>query len=162
VETKPISEQTRTERTQSEHAQPAPDPAAATRDAKIAAGKGRNSARVRKTVEAVIQSKLKYSKPVSAIGHSLGGRLAEESQADGWIMTVDKATSPLDLLKKPRAGDRQTDVRTAADPVSAVSVLQRGDRRTETIKLTDKLPRFIPYPVRALGNLAKAHSLRNL
>jgi hypothetical protein len=30
VETKPISEQARTERTQSEHAQPAPDPAATT------------------------------------------------------------------------------------------------------------------------------------
>jgi hypothetical protein len=119
-------------------------------DAKIAAGRGRSSARVQTTLEAVIQSKIKYGKPVSAIGHSLGGRLAEESQADGWIFTVDKATSPLDAFKKLSAGDRQTDIRTAADVVSASSVLQRGGRRTETIKQTDKIPRFVPYPVRAL------------
>jgi hypothetical protein len=89
-------------------------------------------------------------------------QLAEESQADGWIFTVEKATSPLDAFKKNRAGDRQTDIRTAADVVSASSVLQRGGRRTETIVQTDNIPRIVPYPVRALGNLGKAHSLGNL
>ena len=38
VETKPISEQARTERTQSEHAQPAPDPAATTWSQRLRSG----------------------------------------------------------------------------------------------------------------------------
>jgi hypothetical protein len=37
---------------------------------------------------------------VNAIGHSLGGRLAELSDANGEIITYNKAASPLNALQR--------------------------------------------------------------
>ena len=69
--------------------------------------------------------------PADAIGHSLGGRLAEESGALGTIMTYNKAAGLGDLLKRPVARERQLDIRTSWDLPSTLS--QGQPRKVEYI-----------------------------
>ncbi|KAJ1640939.1 hypothetical protein T492DRAFT_854031 [Pavlovales sp. CCMP2436] len=93
-----------------------------------------------------------YRKPANAIGHSLGGRLAETSGARGQITTYNKAAGLGDLFKK--TSDRQLDVRNGRDAVSALAVTQRGGQRATIAQDTRGITR--------VGDLLNAHKLSNL
>lgn len=88
----------------------------------------------------------KYGKPADVFGHSLGGFLSEKSGASGKIYTYNKGVGYGDIGRTiPK---NQTDIRTGADVVSALSLTQKYNGNQETIK----------------GGLnpVKAHSLENL
>jgi hypothetical protein len=61
--------------------------------------------------------------PADAMGHSLGGRVAEESGAHGWIYTYQKAAGLADIAKT--VNPKQTDYRTTGDIVSILSKFQK-------------------------------------
>lgn len=73
--------------------------------------------------------KEKYNKPPTSYGHSRGGYIAEQAgeRYGGKSVTYNKATLPQDVFKKIRI--EQTDIRTLKDPVSLLSVLQRGNKK---------------------------------
>lgn len=73
----------------------------------------------------------KYKKPVTAVGTSLGGFLAEQSGAEN-VLTYNKGVRPTDIFKKIKP--TQTDIRTSKDIISLPSLLQRGGKK-KTIKL---------------------------
>lgn len=92
------------------------------------------------------QVEKKYGKPADVFGHSLGGALAEKSGAKGKITTFNKGVGIGDIGKKiPK---NQTDIRTKADLVSALSLTQKYNGDQQTIK--------------GSLNPIKAHSLENL
>jgi len=72
----------------------------------------------------------KYNRPVTAVGHSLGGRLAAKSGADRSI-SVNPAVGPRDAFR-PR-GAKETVLRTAADAVSLLDLTRRGGN-SETLQ----------------------------
>lgn len=92
---------------------------------------GQEGRRTREAKELTKKVKAKYEKPVTAIGTSLGGFLAEQSNSDR-IITYNKATRPTDIFKKIKP--TQYDIRTNKDIVSLPSLFQRGGRK-RTIKL---------------------------
>jgi len=65
----------------------------------------------------------KYNKPVDAFGFSLGGDLASKSGAKGSIITYNKGTGIADIGKI--VPPNQLDIRTKADRVSALNLVQR-------------------------------------
>ncbi|KAJ1640860.1 hypothetical protein T492DRAFT_831851 [Pavlovales sp. CCMP2436] len=66
-----------------------------------------------------------YNRPTNSVGHSLGGRLAEQSGSGGQIVTINKAAGLGDIGLRQPSGTRQTDVRTKLNAVSALSSLGR-------------------------------------
>ena len=69
----------------------------------------------------------KYGQSADVYGHSLGGYRAEKSGASGNIYTFNKGAGIFDIGKK--ISDKQTDIRTEKDIVSALSLGQRGGKR---------------------------------
>jgi ABC-type multidrug transport system fused ATPase/permease subunit len=65
----------------------------------------------------------KYGKPADAVGHSLGGRLVENSGAHGNIITYNKAIGLGDIGKTFKKN--QLDIRTKRDIVSGLSGTQK-------------------------------------
>jgi len=87
---------------------------------------GQEGRRTKEAKEVVKLAKEKYNKPVSAVGTSLGGFLAEQSGAEK-VKTFNKAVRPVDILKY--IPENQTDYRTNIDVISAPSILQRGSKK---------------------------------
>jgi hypothetical protein len=151
-------------------------------DAAIAIGAAQNTARVKKARIVTRLTETKYGVPADAVGHSLGGRLAEVSGAHGEIITFNKAAGLGDLFAIPEAGERQLDVRTAPDAVSLLSTTQQGTRtetiphnspvyQTDTERMVSSLAStlassLIPYPARVVLKDAHrrvaSHSARHL
>lgn len=97
-----------------------------------------------KTLTKTVENK--YGKPADVFAHSLGGAIAERSGAKGKITTFNKAVGIGDIGKTiPK---NQTDIRTATDIVSALSLTQKYNGNQETIK--------------GSLNPIKAHGLENL
>jgi hypothetical protein len=138
-------------------------------DAAIGIGRGNHTGRVLKSQFITAKAEAKYGHVANAVGHSLGGRLAENSGAGGQIFTLNKAAGLGDVFGKPHSSDRQTDFRTALDPVSMLSVTQRG-RQVETIPVqrkrvstrTSAMMALEPWPIRLAAGIAAAHSAKNL
>ena len=101
----------------------------------------KNAQRVTKKVED------KYQKPATAVGHSYGGWLAENSGASGNTLTYNKAVGLGDIGRKKT--NRQQDVHTKGDIVSVLSNTQQ----TNTELLNNK--NFIHNPL-------TAHNTNNL
>jgi hypothetical protein len=115
-------------------------------DPLLAVGASRFDPRFKEAKQLTKQVEQKYGKPADVFGHSLGGRIAEASGTKGQITTYNKGVGYADIGKTiPK---NQTDIRTAADIVSALSLTQKYDGNRETIK----------------GGLnpIKAHGLENL
>lgn len=98
-----------------------------------------------------VKKKYRHS-PILAIGHSLGGSLAEHVNESGVVdkvITVNKGTGIGGIGKKIQ--DNQTDIRTTSDPVSILSTTQSGGRR---FTVPDS---FVVRPLRSHGtyNLKK-------
>lgn len=92
----------------------------------------------------------KYHKPVDVFGHSLGGKLAEVSGAHGNIYTYNKATGLADIGKK--IPEKQKDVRTTGDIVSAISTTQ--DHKNKMKQLNG----LLGY----VQGIIPAHDIKNL
>jgi hypothetical protein len=74
-----------------------------------------------------VKNKYKDS-PIDVIGHSLGAKVAEEIGNDPQVknvITLNKPTTPADLFKKSKSKDKQIDIRTSKDIVSALQPLQK-------------------------------------
>ena len=76
--------------------------------------------------------KSKYpSANVDIIGHSLGSSVAEEIGKDPKvknIITLNKPTTPMDLIRKSKKSDKQYDIRTSKDVVSILQPLQKDKK----------------------------------
>ena len=79
----------------------------------------------------VEQVRSKYGKDPNLFGHSLGGALAEKSGKEtgntGKVITYNKGASPSDMFQINPSN--QTDIRTKNDPVSFLSMFQRGNKQ---------------------------------
>lgn len=67
-----------------------------------------------------------HNKPITTMGHSLGGSLAEASGGDK-VITLDKGVGLFGIGKK--INSNQTDIRTQSDPVSVLSRFQSGGHK---------------------------------
>ncbi|KAJ1628600.1 hypothetical protein T492DRAFT_1017481 [Pavlovales sp. CCMP2436] len=105
----------------------------------------------------------KYGRPANSVGHSLGGRLAEQSGSGGQIVTINKAAGLGDIGRRQPSGTRQTDVRTRMDAVSVLSSLARHPESQGIVYVNQRgqANRFLPGPIRYSYNTVKAHSLGN-
>lgn len=114
-------------------------------DVPLAVGLGKYTHRYKSSQRLLGKVRDKYQgRPVTTMGHSLGGYLAESVGGDK-VVTVNKGAGIDALVKRRRKN--QTDIRTSTDPVSALSAFQRGGRK---ITIKTKL------------NPVKAHSYTNL
>ena len=75
------------------------------------------------------QVKMKYpTSTIDLIGHSLGAKVAEEIGRDPSvknIITLNKPTTPKDLLFKSKLNDKQYDIKTTGDIVSVLAPFQK-------------------------------------
>lgn len=69
----------------------------------------------------------KYNISADTVGHSLGGRLAENSNAKGQIITYNKAVGLGDVFKKKNS-KRQLDIRNSGDIVSVLGHTQKANK----------------------------------
>lgn len=94
---------------------------------------GFNDADAEKRIQLAEQVKNKYGQSADIYGHSRGGYLAEQAgeRYGGNVVTYNKAALPSDVFKPIRK--EQTDIRTSADRVSALSIFQKGGTK-KTIK----------------------------
>ena len=85
--------------------------------------------------------KEKYpNNPIDILGHSLGASIAEKLGNDPQvknIITLNKPTTPLDLINKSKMNDKQYDIRTSNDIVSSLQPLQK-DKNDIIIPSTTK------------------------
>mgnify|MGYP003640566415 CR=1 FL=1 len=68
----------------------------------------------------------KYGRPATAIGHSLGGFLAENSGVHGEVVTYNKLATG-----RTKKNDKQTDIRTKND---LASILTQKKKKNVTLK----------------------------
>ena len=98
-------------------------------DGALAVGLGGFTQRFRESKSVADKARLKYGQPLTIVGDSLGGSLAEHSaRKNDKVITVDKGVGIDGLFKK--IGKNQTDIRSANDPVSLLSLTQNAKRLT--------------------------------
>jgi hypothetical protein len=97
-------------------------------DGLLAIGLGQYGHRYKNAQRVTKKAEEKYHKPATAVGHSYGGWLAENSRASGTTMTYNKAVGLGDIGRKKT--NRQQDVRTKGDIVSVLSNTQRTNTET--------------------------------
>jgi len=116
-------------------------------NAAIGVGLGRYTNRFRESKKLIQQVKDKYkNKPVTTLGHSLGGALAEHAGGDK-VITLDKAVGIGGIGKQ--ISNKQVDIRTGNDPVSFLRNTQNGGK-----KITIKNTKY--------SNLLYAHDLKHV
>lgn len=94
----------------------------------------------------------KYGTGANQIGHSLGGKIAEQaSSGKGQVLTYNKAGGLFDTQNK--YGANQLDVRARGDPLGRTTTTQSANRETIENKNKSSNP-FI--------NAINAHSTKNL
>ena len=79
----------------------------------------------------------KYGQSADAIGHSLGGSLAERSGAHGNVLTFNKGVGLGDLFTKKNSA-RQLDVSTRGDLVSGLGKTQNANKEVIDNKFKSK------------------------
>jgi len=96
-------------------------------DGLLAVGLEKYSTRFRDSKNLINDVKKKYNnKPITSIGHSLGGSLAEYSGGDK-IIAVNKGVGLSGIGKS--ISNKQTDIRSRNDIVSVLSKTQNGGRK---------------------------------
>lgn len=104
-----------------------------------------------------ILNKIKEKYPNSSIdilGHSLAGAIAETIGNDPQvknIITLNKPTTPLDLINKSKINDKQYDIRTSNDIISILTPLQT-DKNDITIPSKSNNP-FTEHKIETLDRL---------
>jgi hypothetical protein len=96
-------------------------------DRLFALGLGRFSKRNKEAKRLTKKVEAKYNAPATAVGHSLGGWLASRSGNHGEIDTYNKGVGLGDMFTKTNS-QRQFDVRTRGDLVSALSATQKSNK----------------------------------
>jgi len=91
---------------------------------------GYNDKRFNEPKEILGKIKQKYTdKNIDVLGHSLGAKVAETLGDDPQvknIITLNKPTTPKDLIQKTKINNKQYDIRTTGDLVSVLQPLQTG------------------------------------
>jgi len=96
-------------------------------DGALAVGLGGYTQRFKESKRVADKVRNKYQQPLTIIGHSLGGTLAEHSgNKRDKIITVDKGVGIGGLFKNIKRN--QTDIRSANDPVSLLALTQNAKR----------------------------------
>ena len=90
----------------------------------------------------------KYGQSADAIGHSLGGSLAERSGAHGNVLTFNKGVGLGDIFTKKNSA-RQLDVSTRGDLVSGLGKTQNANK--EVIDNKSKSKDFFKNAINAHG-----------
>jgi hypothetical protein len=122
-------------------------------DGLIAVGAGNIAPRQRQAIRLTQAVEQKYHKPADAVGHSLGGRLVENSKAHGNIITYNKAVGLADIGRViPK---NQLDIRSHIDVPSLLSLTQLRHNNIEHVK--QKNHHFNPFV-----EVFNAHNLDNL
>ena len=98
-------------------------------DGLLAVGLGRFSGRNKQAKRLTKRVEAKYNAPATAVGHSLGGWLAERSKNKGDVLTFNKAVGLGDIGTKKNS-QRQFDVRTSGDIVSGLGFTQKANKET--------------------------------
>jgi hypothetical protein len=91
-----------------------------------------NSPRLSSARDTTKKTEAKYGLPADAFGHSLGGRIAEHSGANGIIMTFNKAVGLFDA--RTQVNKNQVDYRSPKDIVSVLSEFQPRDTNIRRIE----------------------------
>ena len=121
-------------------------------DGLLAFGLEHYSKRFKDAKELTKKVEEKYKTGANSIGHSLGGSLAEKSDAHGQIITYNKGSGLLDIGKKKNS-KRQHDIRTEGDIVSLLNDTQKSNKQTIKNKKQSKNP---------FENIFNAHKTDNL
>jgi hypothetical protein len=95
-------------------------------DGALAVGLGGFTNRFRESKKVIDNVRRKYNKPITTVGHSLGGSLAEHAGGDK-VITIDKGVGLFGIGKKIKSN--QTDIRSANDPVSLLALTQQNKNR---------------------------------
>jgi hypothetical protein len=103
--------------------------------------------RFRESRKLVNNIRKKYNQPITTVGHSLGGSLAEYAGGNK-VITVDKGVGIGGIGKKIK--NNQTDIRSSNDLVSLLSLTQKSNHRIT-----------IPKTAQIIDPL-KSHNFRNL
>jgi hypothetical protein len=110
-------------------------------DALIMAGLGKYTNRVKHSKKVIKEVEAKYKQPSAAIGHSLGGYLAENSGAKGKIVTYNKGATGQNKYNK-----NQIDIRTNKD---LASILTKKNRNNVTLNSKSNNP-FVAHSTKSL------------
>jgi predicted alpha/beta-fold hydrolase len=115
---------------------------------------GYNDKRFNEPKEILGKIKQKYTdKNIDVLGHSLGAKIAEtlgnDSQVKN-IITLNKPTTPKDLIQKSKINSKQYDIRTTSDLVSALQPLQTGQNDIVIQSLTSN-----PYTEHKIDTLSR-------
>ena len=96
-------------------------------NAALAVGLGRFTKRFQDSKNLVEKVRKKYgNKPITTLGHSLGGSLADYAGGDK-VITLDKGVGLGGIAKN--ISRNQTDIRTGSDPVSVLNRYQIGGNK---------------------------------
>lgn len=91
---------------------------------------GYNDKRFNEPKEILGKIKQKYTdKNIDLLGHSLGAKIAETLGDDPRVknvITLNKPTTPKDLIQKSKINSKQYDIRTTGDLVSVLQPFQTG------------------------------------
>jgi hypothetical protein len=91
---------------------------------------GYNDKRFNEPKEILGKVKQKYTdKNIDLLGHSLGAKIAETLGDDPRVknvITLNKPTTPKDLIQKSKINSKQYDIRTTGDLVSVLQPFQTG------------------------------------
>ena len=120
-------------------------------DVLIGVGLSGLSSRQQKTKTLNKKIEEKYNKPVSGLGHSLGGHLIENGGLKGNVITYNKAASFADIGRA--YNKKQVDLKTRNDLPSFLSGYQ--EHNVEIIKQKEK-------SINPFKNAIEAHDIRNL
>jgi len=114
-------------------------------------GDPKNSARFKHAAEVQKKAEDKYgANNITTLGHSIGSKIASAvGQNSKEIINLNKAVSPLDAIQK--TSEKEINIRTSRDPVSALLPLRNSDR-TITIP-SETLNPFTEHKTDVLGRL---------
>jgi hypothetical protein len=81
------------------------------------------------------QAEAKYGpENITTLGSSLGAKIAEKvGNKTKEVITLNKPTIPMDLIKGRKLPKNQTDIRTSRDPVSILRPFQKANNKEITI-----------------------------
>ena len=99
------------------------------------------------------QVEAKYHTSANTVGHSLGGRLSENSGAHGNIITYNKAVGLGDVGTKKNS-KRQLDVRNSGDIVSVLGHTQNANKE----QINSGMSFFNPIKAHDLSHLLSPHA----
>ena len=120
----------------------------------IPLGLAHTTNRVKHSKMVAKQVEAKYGQPANAVGHSLGGYLAEVSGANGNVVTYNKAS-----VGTPKRNAHQIDIRTSRDVVSMLTPKNTNDITIRSAAIGTKVPVKPPFLLKDLLTEHKTDAL---